>query len=160
MIDPSVQVRPTTFAPSPWQRDVAPILTLVFLSPVLAELLMGVVHVTIRRLLVGLAYVGSEFLSSVPTMIPIGIGLLWAGLAFLFVRYVSAGEGWRDSHRLALIVGARVASMLGGVLVILTSSPIDQIGKLSVDLMAVVLFAILARHLSNRTEHPHGQSEG
>ena len=100
--------------------------------------------------LIALPYVDSRELAGASPVIPIGMGLVWAGLALLFVRYASSGLGWHDSHRLALISGALVASMLGGVLVVLTAPPIDQIGKLGFDLLAVVLLATFAWRLRRR----------
>jgi len=85
-------------------------------------------------------------------MIPIGIALVWACLTLFVVRYLSTGRGWQDRHRLALIFGAVLASMLGGILVILRVSLVDQIGKLIFDLIAIVLFVLLARRLGLRLE--------
>jgi hypothetical protein len=73
-----------------------------------------------------------------------------AVLALLLVGYPAAAQGWQDRQRLALIFGASLASMLGGVLVVLSAAPIDQIGKLVFDVIAIVLFAYLAWRLRRR----------
>ncbi len=105
-------------------------------------------------ILIALPYLDSALLPGASPLIPIGSGLVWGGLAVLFVRYQSAEQGWRDSHRLALIFGAVLASMLGGVLVVARDAPVDQIGKLVFDLIAIVLFVWFARRLRHRTPMP------
>ena len=100
--------------------------------------------------LVVFAYQPASTLPGVSPLIPIGIGLAWAVLSLLVVRNLSKASGWQDRHRLALIVGAVLASMLGGVLVILAASPLDKLGKLVFDLVALILFACLAWRLRKR----------
>jgi len=101
-------------------------------------------------LLIALAYIpASTFPGAVP-VIPIVIGLGWAGLALLVIRYLSHVQGWQDPHRLALIMGASLASMLGGVLVIISASTIDRVGKLVFDLAAMIFYVVLAGRLRKR----------
>jgi hypothetical protein len=100
--------------------------------------------------LIALAYIPSAMFPGVSPLIPIAIGLVWVGLALLVVRYLSDAHGWRDSHRLALIFGASLGSMLGGVLVIQAASPIDKIGKLIFDVIAIILFSYQAWQLRQR----------
>jgi hypothetical protein len=100
--------------------------------------------------LIAFPYLDSALLPGLSPLIPIGFGLVWGGLAVLFVRSQSSARGWRDSHRLALIFGAVLASMLGGVLVVVRAAPIDQIGKLVFDLIAIVLFVWFAWRLRHR----------
>ena len=102
--------------------------------------------------LVVFAYLPASSLPAFSPLIPIAIGLAWAGLALLVVRYLSAANGWQDRHRLALICGAVLASMLGGVLVILVASPLDKLGKLVFDLVALILLACLAWSLRTRRQ--------
>jgi hypothetical protein len=66
------------------------------------------------------------------------------------VRWFSAAANWEDRPRLALIFGASVASMLSGTLVVLAGEPIDILGKLVLDLVAIVLFGVLAWRLRAR----------
>jgi hypothetical protein len=103
-------------------------------------------------LLVALAYIPASSLPGVVPIVPLGFGLVWALLALLVVRYLSSASGWQDRHRLALIFGATVASMVGGVLVILAASPLDQLGKLIFDLIALLLLAYLAWRLRKRRQ--------
>lgn len=102
--------------------------------------------------LVGLAYIPASSFPGVSPLIPIGIGLAWAGLALLVVRSLSSASGWQDRHRLALIFGAVLANMGGGVLVIVALPPLDQVGKLVFDLIALILLACLAWRLRKRRQ--------
>ncbi|MGO8947009.1 MAG: hypothetical protein ACLQUY_04970 [Ktedonobacterales bacterium] len=108
-------------------------------------------------ILVVFAYLPASSLPAFSPLIPIGIGLAWAGLALLVVRYLSTARGWQDRHQLALIFGAVLASMVGGVLVILADSPLDILGKLVFDLIAIVLLACLAWSL--RKQRPAAVAE-
>lgn len=101
-------------------------------------------------LLILFPYIEAAQLPNVSPLIPIAFGLVWGGLAVLFIRYQTAARDWRDSHRLAIIFGAVLASMLGGVLVVVRAAPIDQIGKLAFDLSAIVLFVWFALRLKHR----------
>jgi hypothetical protein len=102
--------------------------------------------------LVGLAYIPASSFPGVSPLIPIGIGLAWAGLALLVVRTLSSALGWQDRHRLALIFGAVLANMGGGILVSVALSPLDQVGKLVFDLIALILLACLAWRLRKRRQ--------
>jgi FtsH-binding integral membrane protein len=73
-----------------------------------------------------------------------------ACVAFFLVRYWSWNPGWQDTHRLALVFGALVASMLAGFWVIAGAQPIDFSGKLVLNVIAVLLMAYLARQLRRR----------
>jgi len=112
--------------------------------------LLAFVHGLAWFVLIGLAYFPASSLPGVSPLIPIGMGLAWVGLALIIIRYLSRSQGWGDRQRLALIFGASLASMLGGVLSILSASPLDQVGKLVFDLVAILLFAGLARRLGRR----------
>jgi hypothetical protein len=109
--------------------------------------LMAFGHGLLWFVLIALAFLPATLFPGVSPLLPIAIGLIWVGLALLSVRYLSATRGWEDRHRLALIFGATLASMLGGVLTILAASPTDQIGKLVFDLIAVVAFLYLTRQV-------------
>jgi hypothetical protein len=106
-------------------------------------------------ILVALPFVDPRPLAGAPPLVPLGLGLAWAALAYLGVSYVSTGRAWHDSQRLALIFGALLASMLGGFLFVLAASPLDQIGKLGFDLLAAVLLAYLAWRLRRRGPAGH-----
>jgi len=118
--------------------------------------LVAFIHGLAWFLLIVLAYIPASVFQGITPAIPIAIGLAWVGLGLLAVRYLSRSQGWQDQHRLALIMGASLASMLGGVTVILSASPIDQVGKLAFDLTAIILMAALAVRLRKR----HSQVPG
>jgi len=109
--------------------------------------LMAFAHGLVWFVLIALAYLPATLLPGVSPLLPIGIAVVWVALALLVVRYLSAAQGWQDRRRLALIFGASLASMLGGVLTILAADPIDQIGKFVFDVIAIILFAYLAWRL-------------
>src|SRR6266487_874720 len=94
-----------------------------------------------------LAFIGPP---SLPAVIPIVSGLAWAGAAFLLVKYWSASPAWRDAHRLALIFGALIASMLAGFLVSGIHLPIDLLGKLALNVIALLGLFFLAWRLRQR----------
>jgi len=109
--------------------------------------LMAFAHGLVWFVLIALAYLPATLFPGVSPLLPIGIGVVWVTLALLVVRYLSAAQGWQDGQRLALIFGASLASMVGGVLTILAAGPIDQIGKFVFDVIAIILFAYLAWRL-------------
>jgi uncharacterized membrane protein YcfT len=71
-------------------------------------------------------------------------------VAFFLVRYWSASPAWQDTHRLALIFGALLANMLAGFWVSGVALPADLIGKLVLNVIAVLLLAYLGRKLRQR----------
>jgi len=87
---------------------------------------------------------------SLPVVIPIGGIVAWAVVAFFLVRYWSASPAWQDAHRLALIFGALLASMLAGFWVSGVALPADLIGKLVLNVIAVLLLGYLGRKLRQR----------
>jgi hypothetical protein len=103
-------------------------------------------------LLIAFAYVPASTFNNASPLVPIGFGLVWGLLSLLVIRALSRGRGWQDRHRLALIIGAQLASMLGGVLVILATSPVDRLGKLILDLVALSLLFYLAWRLRKRRQ--------
>jgi hypothetical protein len=186
----------------PVRRGVAPIATLLVLSPVIIEVLFGATRITlpfllilqiciycgaalvictlVRRrrgwgaiLLLGMAFAIAEECVILQTSESppyqqllfagapdptyswaFGVGwayLLWALAAFFLIRHRSAGPAWHDAHRLALIFGALVASMGAGFVISgPTPSPVDLIGKVVLNVMAVLLLAYLAWKLHRR----------
>ena len=102
-------------------------------------------------LLVAFAYIPASTMHGASPLIPVFFALIWAGLTLLVITSLAvARKGWQDRHRLALIFGALVASMLGGALSIITASPIDKLGKLIFDLIAIALLSYLAWRLRKR----------
>jgi hypothetical protein len=101
-------------------------------------------------ILVVLAYLPANVASGGSPLIPIIFGAVWGLIAFVTIRWLSGAANWQDRHRLALIFGASVASMLAGTLTVLAGEPIDLLGKLALDLLAIVLFGVLAWRLRGR----------
>lgn len=100
-----------------------------------------------------LPYVPASIFHGASPLVPIGVGLIGADLALVVIGYLSSKrKGWQDRHRLALIFGAVLASMVGGTISILAASPVDKIGKLVFDLIAFILFVLLAWRLRKRRE--------
>lgn len=95
----------------------------------------------------GLAILHYGLVPSLPAIIPIVIGLALAGAIFFLVRYWSANPGWQDAHRLALVFGALIASMLVGFIASGIALPVDLIGKLVLNMLAVLGLAYLAWRL-------------
>src|SRR5262249_30382470 len=81
---------------------------------------------------------------TVPAVAPLVFGFLLALIAYAVVRRWSGSFAWRDTHRLALISGALFASMLLGFLASGVSLPIDVIGKLVLNIVAVLGLVYLA----------------
>ncbi len=83
--------------------------------------------------------------ATIPTLVPVVLGIAWAALAFFLVRYWSSARKWRDEHRLALCVGALLASMLAGFLINGPAlSPFDLVGKATLNVIALVLLLIFS----------------
>lgn len=90
--------------------------------------------------------------STIPFSIWIMIVLIWAVAACLVVRRWSSSSHWQDSHRLALSLGALLASMLAGFIINGPAlSAFDLAGKIVVNVIAIVLLASLARKIRQRT---------
>jgi hypothetical protein len=77
-------------------------------------------------------------------------GLTFAALAFWLIWRWSASPKWGDAHRLALISGALLASMLAGFLVSGAREPVDLIGKLLLNSLAIVGLSLLATQIRCR----------
>ncbi len=97
--------------------------------------------------LIILAYVPAASLNGLSPFVPIGAGLFWIGIGLLVLRRISSARDWGDRQRLALIFGTSVASMLGGVVVVLADQPIDIISKFVFDLIAIGLYVWFATRL-------------
>lgn len=79
--------------------------------------------------------------------VPIGFGLAWlAGALFLLHRWMDS-PAWQDAHRLSLVSGALAASMLAGFLESGIQLPVDLIGKLVFDGLAVLMLIFMSRKM-------------
>jgi hypothetical protein len=72
------------------------------------------------------------------------MGLILAGTVFAVVQRMSSSALWRDSHRLAIIVGGITDSMVAGFWASGITLAIDFIGKGIFDAVTVVLPAYVA----------------
>jgi hypothetical protein len=77
-------------------------------------------------------------------------GLILAALAFWLIWRWSASPKWGDAHRLALITGALLASMLVGFLASGAREPVDLIGKLVLNILAIIGLSLLAIQIRRR----------
>jgi hypothetical protein len=77
-------------------------------------------------------------------------GAVVAAAAMLLRRW-SASCGWSDLHSLALACGVLLVIMLVGFFSITVGSPIDQLGQGVASLVAVVLLALFAWRLQQRS---------
>jgi hypothetical protein len=91
---------------------------------------------------------------AIPAVAAVVFGLLLAAVANGVVSRWSASIAWQDIHRLALISGALYASMLLGFLASGIRLPIDVIGKLVLNVVAIVGLSYLARTLRRRKPAP------
>jgi hypothetical protein len=89
---------------------------------------------------------------ALPPAIPIVAGLAMAGFVLYRIARWSRSPEWGDASRLGLILGAMIASMLAGFLVLgLGRAPaIDVVGKLVLNAVAVGWLVSLARRMGNR----------
>jgi hypothetical protein len=109
-------------------------------------------------LMIGLAFVPPATLQGISPIVPIVIGLIWIGLGLSIVWRISSAGNWQDRHRLALIFGASLASMVGGTLEVLADAPIDIIGKYGFDLIAVGLFIWLTIRVRKQVMQSQNQN--
>ena len=95
-------------------------------------------------LLVFLAYGAAPTL---PVALPLGAGLALACAALALVGHWASSASWHDAHRLALVFGAVAASMLAGfgVLQVGGAPLLDVLGKLILNVIAIVLLIRLTR---------------
>jgi|HubBroStandDraft_6_1064221.scaffolds.fasta_scaffold128236_3 hypothetical protein len=88
--------------------------------------------------------------STQPYWVSIGLGVVWGGFAYFFIRYWSVGRGWNDKHRWGLTFGAVLVCMIAGSSGSSTWPRMDVVGKWVFDVAAVIGFALLARWIWQR----------
>ena len=96
-------------------------------------------------LLVLLAY-GAD--TSLPVVVPIIVSIGMAGISIFLMRYWSNSSNWNDEHRVYLISGAIIANMVAGFVASGISLPIDFIGKLILDIIAVIMLVYLTKRIN------------
>jgi hypothetical protein len=95
--------------------------------------------------LVALAY---NVAPALPAVIAFFGGIAWAFAAWVVIAYWFARREWQDIHRLALVFGACVASMLAGFVLHIVVQPIDVVGKLVLNVITVLWLSFLAWRIS------------
>ena len=107
--------------------------------------LVGVIAFLLGLVWLVLTLTAFDVAPSLNPVIPILLAAAWAGGAVLLVRRWARRSDWQDSHRVALVSGAMVASMLIGFPVAgVLGGPVAVIGKLVLNLIALALLAALA----------------
>jgi hypothetical protein len=102
-----------------------------------------------------LVLIGYGAVPALPVAVPIVSGLALACAAFLLIRHWSSSAAWQDVHRLALVFGALVGNMLAGFAVMRAGGvlPVDLVGKIVLNVIAVLLMVRLASRIRQRQEN-------
>jgi hypothetical protein len=79
---------------------------------------------------------------SIPFVIPLAAGLVWAAGSYFLVRRWSSGAGWDDRHRWALVFGAILVCTIGGFAGSSAWPKVDLIGKTVLNAIAVVCLTL------------------
>jgi hypothetical protein len=87
----------------------------------------------------------------VPTWSPLLAGVAWAALAIFVIQRWSSAAGWDDMHRWALSFGALFSSMAAGFLGSSLWPRMDVIGKIILNIIAVIGMIALARAIRRRS---------
>jgi hypothetical protein len=85
-------------------------------------------------------------------LVPMLTGLALAVGVIVLLQRWSASHGWTDMHRLALASGTILTNMLVGFFGVTSDDPIDQLGQGVFSLVGLVLLAILAWRLQQRSQ--------
>ncbi len=86
----------------------------------------------------------------VPAWVAVIAGCAWAIVAFLILRNISSRPGWGDLHRWALIFGAMLVCMLCGFLGSNAWPAIDLVGKVVMNLVALIWMLWFGRTIRRR----------
>ncbi len=98
--------------------------------------------------LVAFAY---DIFPTIPAQIAVVVGFILAGAFLFLIKAASASANWGDDKRLAIIFGGLAASMLAGFWDSGIVLPIDFVGKIIFDLIAVILLIYFALKRHNRS---------
>jgi hypothetical protein len=112
--------------------------------------LMGGASFVFSLLWFGLLALAYNAASTFPAVLAFGGGIAWAGIAWVVLTRAAARRGWQDLHRLALVFGACVASMLAGFVLHVVVLPIDIIGKVVFNGLALFWLSFLAWQIARR----------
>lgn len=84
-----------------------------------------------------------------PSCVAIVLGLAWAIVALILVRFSAASAAWNDMHRYALVFGSLLSCMASSYV-----SPgwlrMDSIFRIVVDIISIALLALLGLALARR----------
>jgi hypothetical protein len=87
---------------------------------------------------------------AVPAFVPLLLALILATTCALVARRWARSAGWSDGHRLAVLSGALVAAMAEGFVSNDLTDPVNLIGKIVLNAIAVGALVLLARKLRRR----------
>ncbi len=82
--------------------------------------------------------------------LPMAVGVVWAFLVYLVVRYWSSSPGWNDMHRWSAVFAATLVCMIAGFSGSSSWSRMDFIGKIVLNLIAILGFVLLALKIRRR----------
>jgi hypothetical protein len=85
-------------------------------------------------------------------LLPLLLGVVVAGRVIALLKWWSVGPGWTDMHRLALILGALLISVLWGFFFVTAGHPIDQLVQGVASGVTLILLALFARQLQQRNQ--------
>ena len=90
----------------------------------------------------------------IPAGLVVIAALIWAASTFRLLKHWSSSPAWNDTHRFALVFGAVMACMASGFVVFKVGGalPLDWIGKIILDVAAVVALIRLGCKISRRQE--------
>ncbi|MGH7881884.1 MAG: hypothetical protein ACREN8_03110 [Candidatus Dormibacteraceae bacterium] len=86
-----------------------------------------------------------------PPIAPIAVGIALAVGGLCLLRRWSASSTWSDRHRLAAVTGALTASMISGFFVNDLTTPVNLVGKILLNIVALALLAVLAGNSATKT---------
>lgn len=129
---PSLRTTQKTARPAPWPW------------------LVGLIAFVLSLSWFALIFLHYGLAPSLPVIIPVVLSLAWAAAAFFLVRHWSTSQHWRDAHRVALIFGALMASMLPGFVASGIVLPIDFIGKAVLNMITILGLSYLAWKVRQR----------
>ncbi|MGA2677079.1 MAG: hypothetical protein ACLQG5_05740 [Methanobacterium sp.] len=90
----------------------------------------GIAHICPKSVLICFGGLCLWYFSNIPAIFSIIISLLLVYITIYLIKTLSMSINWNDSHRLAVIYGGLLASMLAGFWVSGIVLPIDFIGKI------------------------------
>ena len=86
-------------------------------------------------------------LPALPPLVATFAALALAAAGFALLKWWAAASGWGDPQKLALVFGVVAATLVAGAIVLAVSAalPVDRIGQLAFNLIAIGGLGVLAR---------------